>query len=171
MRLHFEVMKTCIAIFLLLLASTCIQGQSCRPAAVTYIVRDAKGKTLNDTTLKTIINQVSKPTPQVTSVALAKDGTLVGYSARETAKTLPAIYAADAATCRLKVGEWTLKYAGKTMHLIFDLDLDRTAYTIDSLPFQNGIFQLDQKDLTDLPSDQIVPARTWRKVRKLPLRP
>jgi hypothetical protein len=143
-------------------------GQSCRPAVLDYIVRDAKGRNLSEVELHAVVRKMPRPAQGVETVAFAADGTLVGYSAKETSSKLFAIYYADAASCHIKVGEITLTNAGRTMRLIFDLDIDRRTYVIDSLPFQTGTFRLDQTGLSDANSDRVIPAAKWKKVGRKP---
>src|SRR5690348_8500765 len=142
-------MKMSICAFVIAVCCSLSWAQSCRPAELNYIVRDQKGNVLSESALKTIYKQEKVPGFGVGTVALTKEGTLIGYTANKPAEMLPVIYVANAATCRVKVGEFTLEYGGRQMHLIFDLDIDRRAYTIDSLPFRPGTFRLDQKGLAD----------------------
>jgi hypothetical protein len=158
-------MKTIISSLLILVSYCAASAQSCRPAELNYIVRDEQGNVMSDTTLRRVFKQVKPPTSGVGSVAFADDGKLVGYSGKEPKRTLPAIYFADAAECKLKVGEVVLNNGGDTMRLLFNLDIDRRAYTIDSLPFRRGTFRLDQKGLADIDQDDLVPATRWRKIK------
>jgi hypothetical protein len=79
---------------------------------------------------------------------------------------MAAIFFVDAATCRIKVGEVVLTRGRETMRLLFNLDIDRRAYTIDSLPFRSGTFRLDQKGLTDTDQNDIVPASRWKRAKR-----
>jgi hypothetical protein len=158
-------MKTIISCLLMLMSCCAAYAQSCRPAELNYIVRDDQGNVMSETTLKRVFKEVKPPTSGVGSVAFAEDGKLVGYSDKEPKRTVPAIYFADAAECKLKVGEVVLTNGGDTMRLVFDLDIDRRAYTIDSIPFRRGTFRLDQKGLADIDQNDLVPATRWKKVK------
>jgi len=159
-------MKVLISILLLSGLAMCAAAQSCRPAELHYFVRDSNGKFLTALQLATVAKAMSAPVPDVTEMALAADGSLVGYSAKPTRSTRPALSFADAKTCRLKVDEWTLTYRGRTMHLIFDLDYERRAYTFDSIPFRTGAYRLDKSRLDDSANDQIISASSWKRVRR-----
>lgn len=170
-------MKTLILVLLALTSFTSINqayGQSCRPAVLKYVVRDEKGKYLSMTELEAVYKQmppaqsVNSVTRGVSTVRLTKKGTLVGYSTEATKTELPAIYYAEAGECRLKISEFTLEHAARKMHLIFDLDIDRRTFAIDSLPFQNGTFKLDQTGLSNAYYEKIVSARRWKKVSSEP---
>ena len=166
-------MKTLFAVMGILACCAFVpeaDAQSCRPAVLSYIVRDAKGKNLSEAELQAVHKQMrGQPADGVDAIALAADGSLVGYSAKETKTEFAAITYADAAECKLKIGEFTLGYAGKTMRLIVNLDIDRRTYVIDSLPFRNGTFKLDQKGLSsEAYYDQIVPAKRWKKISGKP---
>ena len=89
---------------------------------------------------------------------------MVQYDSREITRTLPVISFTDLAACVMPAREFTLKHAGRTMRLIFNLDVDQRAYVIDSLPFQNGTFQLDQKGLLNTYRERIIPAKRWKKI-------
>ena len=159
-------MKTLLC--LLLISASCIfaQAQSCRPAELNYIVRDEKGKMMTEADTQKVFAQMPKPAQGVHTLDVAADGTLVGYSARPAASKIAAIYYVDAKTCQLKIDEFTLKHAGRTMRLIFALDLERRSYTFDSVPFQTGTYRLDQTNLTDTDNNSIIPATRWKKVTK-----
>jgi hypothetical protein len=165
-------MKTIVSLLMIFAGFSLLNeaaAQSCRPAVLDYLVRDAKGKNLTEAELQKVYKTMTPAADGVTMVGFAADGTLVGYSAKETRSKLAAINYANAAECRIKVTEFTIKHAGKTMHLVFDLDIDRRAYVIDSLPFQNGTFRLDQTGLSDdRYYDHIVPAKSWKKIRSKP---
>jgi hypothetical protein len=154
-----------VVLFVLVLAvCSFADGQSCRPAELNYIVRDETGKVLSERELKDIFKQMKEGVTGVGSVSLTEEGTLVGYSGKEPKETLPVIYVVDAAACHIKVGEFTLQIGGHRMRLIFDLELDRRALTIDSLPFQAGTYRLDKRDLENGFAERIVPATRWKRV-------
>ena len=146
-------------------------GQSCRPAVLKYVVRDEKGKNLNEAELESVRKQMAQPAGEVSMVSLAGDGEIYSeYSAeaKEVKTKLPALYYADAKSCELDVKEVTLQHAGKTMRLIFNLHIYRRAFVIDSLPFQQGTFELDQKDISEEDSSRVIPAKRWTKISDNP---
>ena len=159
-------MKTLILLSIILTALTYSAAQSCRPAELHYFVRDANGKFLTEAQLQVITKAMSVPVPSVTAMAIAADGSLVGYSAKASKFTRPALSFADAKTCHLKVDEWTLIYRGRTMRLLFDLDYERRAYTFDSLPLRRGTYRLDKTGLDDAANDEIIPATRWKRVKR-----
>ena len=63
--------------------------------------------------------------------------------------------------------EITLNYKKRKMRLIFGIDLPRyqpdRRPVVDSLPFQNGTFQLDLKGWTH-DKDQMIPAVRWKRI-------
>src|SRR5690348_8326288 len=103
--------------FLLFTFPFCLSApaQSCRPAEVDYIVRDEKGKVMTEGETQKVFAQMPKPAQGVHTLDVAADGTLVGYSAKPAASKLASIYYVDAKMCHLKVGQLTLKHAGRTM--------------------------------------------------------
>ena len=159
-------MKVLISILLLSGFAGYAAAQSCRPAELHYFVRDANGKFLSQAQLQTVAKGMSAPVPDVTESAIAADGTLVGYSVKPARSTRPALSFADAKTCQLKIGDWTLTYRGRTMKLLFGLDYERRAYTFDSLPFRSGTYRLDKSGLTEVGNDEIIPASRWKRVRR-----
>lgn len=159
-------MKVVISILLLCGLAGYSAAQSCRPAELHYFVRDMNGKLLTEARLQTIAKTMTPPVPDVTALAIAADGSLVGYSAKPTRSTRPALSFADAKSCHLKVAEWTLVYRGRTMHLIFDLDFERRAYTFDSLPFRSGTYRLDKNGLENAANDEIIPASRWKRAQR-----
>ena len=159
-----KTMKVLISILMLSGLAGYAAAQSCRPAELHYFVRDTNGKFLTEAQLQKIAKDMPSPAPKVNALAIAADGSLVGYSAKPTRSTRPALSLADAKTCQLKIAEWTLKYHGRTMTLLFDLDYERRAYIFDSLPFRSGTYRLDQSGLTDADNSEIIPASRWKRV-------
>ena len=139
-------------------------GQSCQPAELAVIVHDSNGKTLSAKELQAVKVRSPEPAPSIASVDLAADGTLVGYSTKETKTKLPALYRSGNAKCLLNVGEMTLGYKGKTMRLIFNMEIDGSAYYIDSPKFLRGTFELDKASLLQSDSNRIIPAKVWKKI-------
>jgi len=159
-------MKIFISIFVIFLSWSFVNAQSCRPAELNYIVRDERGNVLSESMLHKVFRDVKPPTSGIGTVAFTEDGKLVGYSGKDPAKTLPAIFFVNAASCQITVGEVALTRGKETMRLVFNLDINRRAYTIDSLPFRRGTFRLDQKGLSDIDQKELVPASRWKKAKR-----
>ena len=159
-------MKPFISIFVIFLSWSFVNAQSCRPAELNYIVRDERGNVFSESMLHKVFRDVKPPKSGIGTVAFTDEGKLVGYSGKDPAKTLAAIFFVDAATCQVTVTEVALTRDNVTMRLVFNLDVNRRAYTIDSLPFQRGTFHLDQKGLSDTSQDELVPASRWKRGRK-----
>ena len=163
-------MKKFTSTLLILLACASINeafGQSCRPAVLGIVVHDSNGKTLSAEALQAVKIESPEP-PSIWSVKLAADGTLVGSSTKETKTELPALGRSNVATCRLNIGEMTLEYKGNTMRLIFNMEIERRAYYIDSPKFQRGTFELDKTSLPESGPSRIIPATIWKKISSNP---
>lgn len=171
MNIKIEVFTLLMALFLL--ASSSANAQSCNPAVVDYIVRDEQGSVIGGEELKTLHQQLPKTIGNadtfVGEVSLKADQ--VTYYRPESVdwdkgSKLPALEFANAKTCTLNFPSVDLTYHGKTMHLIFNITIERDQRdrrpVIDSLPFQEGTFVLD---LTSWPhnEDKMVPATFWKK--------
>ena len=153
---------------------TPVYVQSCNPAVVNYIVRDEKGKVLTGTEIKTVherlpgtIGDASLGAGEVSFAADRKTFYWPDSVDWPTGNKLPTLEFANAATCTMHLTEVTLTYHGKRMRLIFDLDIGRAQLdrrpVIDSLPFQDGSFELDLKGWSgDL--DKLIPAKRWHKI-------
>jgi hypothetical protein len=162
----------------MLLISFIIAGdaepQSCNPAVVSYLVRDEKGRVLNEAELQTIYAQLPKKIGnaglEAGQVSLAENGQdfywpeSVDWS---KGRKEPALEFANAATCTMQLSEVTLIYHDRKMHLIFNIEIDRTTQNrrpvVDSLPFQEGTFVLDLKNWAG-ERDKIIPALHWKKL-------
>jgi hypothetical protein len=164
-------MKIGVLALLLLLTAASADAQSCNPAAVSYIVRDEQGRVVGAEELKTlqIPKVVGNADTSVGEVSLASDR--VNFYRPESVdwdkgSKLPALEFANAKTCTLNLPTVELTYHGKTMRLIFNINIDRhqpdRRPVIDSLPFAEGIFTLD---LTSWPrgEDKLIPASRWKK--------
>jgi len=148
--------------------------QSCNPAVVNYMVRDEKGKVLTGTEIKTVHERLPKTIGDASlgagEVSFAADRKTFYWPESvdwSTGNKLPTLEFANAATCTMHLTEVTLTYHGKRMRLIFDLDIGRAQLdrrpVIDSLPFQDGSFELDLKGWSgDL--DKLIPAKRWHKI-------
>ena len=162
-------MKKFISTLLILLIYASVSeasGQTCRPrpAALGLIVHDSRGKTLSAEQLQAVKIQPPEPALSIHSVDLAADATLVGTSTKETKTKLPVLHRSNNSTCRLDIREMTLEYKGRKMRLIFNLEINRKAYYINSPKFQRGTFELDKNSLPQSGSDRIIPATIWKKI-------
>jgi hypothetical protein len=160
---------------LLLLVARPAYSQYCNPAAVSYIVRDEKGEVLSAAAVKAVADQLPKEIgnarTSASEVSFAADKqTFYWQDTSDWAKgnKLPALSFSNAAQCLMTLGEATLQYGGKKMRLIFNIDIarrqDDRRPVIDSLPFQDGTFQLDLKGWTH-DRNRIIPASHWKPVK------
>ena len=152
--------------------------QSCNPAAVSYVVRDEKGSVLNEAELQTIYAQLPE---KIGNAGLAAGEVSVAENGENfywpesvdwpRGRKEPALEFANAATCTMQLSEVTLVYHDRKMHLIFNIEIDRTMPNrrpvVDSLPFQEGTFVLDLKNWTGQ-RDKIIPAHHWKKLIAAP---
>jgi hypothetical protein len=157
----------------LLILSRAATAQSCNPASVYYIVRDDKGSVVSAAELTAIAAQLPKQIGDATTgaseVSFAPDKrTFYWPEDVDFGKgtKMPALLFSNAATCTMHLGDVTLLYRGKTMRLIFDIDINRTQddrhQVIDSLRLQNGTFRLNLKSWTKA-RDKIIPAIHWKR--------
>jgi hypothetical protein len=162
-----------LLVTLIFLISTSANAQSCNPAVVNYIVRDEKGIVIGGEELKNLQQQLPKSIGNadvaVGEVSFASDD--VSFYRPESVdwdkgKKVAALEFANAKTCTLNLPTVDLTYHGKTMHLIFNLNIERhqddRRPVVDSLPFKEGAFVLD---LTSWPhhEDKLIPATQWKK--------
>jgi len=147
--------------------------QSCNPASVFYIVRDERGKVVSTADLASIAAQLPKNIGDATTganeVSFKPDKQTYYWHEDadfEKGSRMPALLFANAATCTMHLGEVTINYHGKTMRLIFNIDIDRTQddrqQVIDSVKLQNGTFRLDLKGW-NRERDKIIPAENWKR--------
>jgi hypothetical protein len=149
-------------------------AQYCSPAIVCYIVRDESGNLLGEAELKSLREQLpaSINDAQVSTgvVSFADDNETYYWSEDvdwKKGRKVPALEFSNFGECKMYLTEATLTYQNKTMRLIFNTAYSRSGgyhrQAIDSLPFQEGTFQLD---LTGWPerSDTLVPAYRWKKI-------
>lgn len=164
----------CLLLLLLFLPVTA-HGQSCNPASVDYIVRDEKGVVLSKAELETIYDQMPKKiddaTLGVSEVSFTPDK--LTYYWPESADwdkgaKVPALLFANASTCTLHLTEVVLRYRGRSMHLLFNVDIARRQedrrQVVDSLRFQDGTFRLDLTKWNHA-EDKLIPATYWKKVK------
>lgn len=162
-----------LALLVALFFSTAANAQSCNPAAVSYIVRDEKGNVLVAEELKSLQQQLPKTVGNadvsVGEVSIASDG--VSFYRPESVdwdkgKKVPALEFVNAKTCTLNFPSVDLTYHGKTMHLIFNISIERhqddRRPVVDSLPFTAGAFELDLESWPHH-EDKLIPTTLWKK--------
>jgi hypothetical protein len=151
-------------------------GQSCRPAVIAYIVRDGKGNVLNEAQLQSLRKGLESWW-NIRRLPFSENGkTLISeYSAEadQAKNLLPVLYVADSAGCEVGLTEVTLKYGGKSMRLLFNVRVFRRAIAIDSLPFEEGTFELQlDSELPDRKEpyrgEGYLPAERWKKISNKP---
>ena len=164
-----------LLVFIISSATFPAYAQKCPEVGVYYVVRGEDGKPLPDVELKAIIERLPKtvgvgdPTTQtglgrpiLSSIGVNDDGSLRPHSFSKTPdQKVPALLLYGG-NCVLGLGELTLELGGKSMRLIFNLELDSKGVrmlVVDSLPFQEGAFALDAPG-----SRATVPAQHWKKV-------
>ena len=167
--------RTTIAVLTVVVSATVgiAYAQICPPVGVLYVVRAEDGTPLSSPELESIAKQLPKTiggatdtagaaTVTISSVPANEDGTLrpISYFGEKSPKTIPALSLSNTYPCSLHLEAVTLMLHGKTMSLIFNLDLDARGIrilVIDSPPFQEGTFALDP------PSAQtVIPAHQWK---------
>jgi hypothetical protein len=148
--------------------------QSCNPAVVSYLVRDEQGSPLDETDLKTISGQLPASDegtrPFVGEVSFANDGRSF-YRPESieapSGKMVSMLQLINAETCTMHLSEVTLSYHHKTMRLVFNIDIARNQadrrLVIDSLPFQEGSFELSLSGWSH-PINEMIPATRWKPV-------
>ena len=171
MNIRLGVLTLLVGLFLL--TAIAANAQSCNPAAVTYIVRDEKGTVIGGEELKTLQQQLPKVIGNadiaVSEVSFASDG--VSFYRPESVdwdkgKKVSALELVNAKTCTLNLPTVDLTFHGKTMRLVFNINIERhqddRRPVVDSLPFTAGTFVLD---LTSWPhhEDKLIPATLWQK--------
>ena len=168
-------MRLLLPLLLLFIPFASTNAQSCNPASVYYIVRDEKATVLSKEDLQTIVDQLPKKigdaTVWSTEVSFKPDKQTFYWPESvdfDKGTKVPALGLSNAATCTLHLTEVELKYKGHTMRLIFNIDIARyqkdRRQAIDSLKFQNGVFQLD---LTNWSHDEekLIPATYWKPAK------
>ena len=164
-----------LLLLLLLLPFASVHAQSCNPASVYYIVRDEKGTVLSKEDLQAMVEQLPKKigdaTVWSTEVSFKPDKQTFYWPESvdfDKGTKVPALGLSNAATCTLHLTEVELKYKGRTMRMIFNIDITRyqkdRRQAIDSLKFQNGVFQLDLTKWTH-DEEKLIPATYWNPVK------
>jgi hypothetical protein len=172
-------MNVRLFIVMLFALATCVPGnqiraQSCNPAVVNYLVRDENGKLLSEAELKSVYEQLPKSIGDghtyLGEVSFADDGNTFYWPESiewKNGRKVPSLKFANAATCTMHFPEVTLMHRNKKMRLIFNIDITRTQPdrrpVIDSLPFQEGAFELDLSGWSH-DTDKMIPAERWKKV-------
>ena len=165
---------TVVLLLISLTTARSVEPQSCNPAVVSYVVRDEKGTVLNETELQTIYAQLPKKIGdawlEAGHVSIAENGENFYWPESvdwSKGRKEPALEFANAATCTMQLSEVTLIYHDRKMHLIFNIEIDRTLPNrrpvVDSVPFQEGTFVLDLKSWAG-ERDRIIPANHLKKV-------
>jgi len=151
------------------------RAQSCNPAVVNYIVRDEGGKVLSEAELKSVYEQLPKSIgdahTDVGKVSFEDDGKTFYWPESvdwEKGKKVPSLQFANAETCTMHLTEATLTYHNKRMRMIFNIDIARKQPdrrpVVDSLPFQEGAFELDLSGWSH-DENKVIPAERWKKVK------
>lgn len=149
------------------------KGQSCNPAVVSYLVRDETGARLSQAELEVVRGSLPEAVgdARVNTVEVSFTEDQLTYYWPESVdwpkgKKQPALEFANAAKCTMSLSEIALTYHGKKMRLLFNLSIDRTQrdrrIVIDSIPFQEGTFELDLTAWSRDP-ERMIPAEKWRK--------
>jgi hypothetical protein len=136
-------------------------------------VRDENGTPLTQAELRVVYEQLPKAIDDaqtaISEVSFAADGQTFYWPESvdwEKGKKIAALEFANAATCTLHLDQVDLSYHGKHMRLIFKVDIDKAQRdrrpVIDSLPFQQGTFQLDLTGWMH-GKDKLIPAERWKK--------
>jgi hypothetical protein len=160
-----QIVSTAVVFALLILGQSSAaraQNVDTRIPDVYYIVRDNKGK---------IVDMSSPGAP----LLLDSNGAWVAAASRANEFDLGGGVKVKATALlskgyrgRSRLEAVTLKYRGKTMRLIFDLEIPRVgaSFEVDSLPFQEGTFKLDlgQRQYRPLSDWPFFPATAWKKI-------
>ena len=165
-------MRFLCLLMILMAAAVVTPAQFCNPTRADYIVRDEKGKVVSGPDLKSIAEQLPEEIGDASvypgEIAQTSDGSYLWPESVEwqSARKQPAMGFSNAGTCKMFLGEVTLTYHNRKMHLVFNLNTGRGEtyhrLLVDSLPFQEGTFKLD---MTDWPEgDKLVPATRWKRV-------
>jgi hypothetical protein len=162
-----------IVILVTFIAAVTAQAQSCNPAVVSLVVRDAKGEVLSEADLKsvaaTLPKEIGDADLSVGEVSIAPDNKTF-YWPESTdwpkGQKMPALEFANASTCTMELTEATLNHKGQTMRLIFNIKIERATAdrrpVIEAPKFQNGTFQLDLTTWSHA-RNELIPATFWKK--------
>ena len=111
-------------------------AQSNGPCQIIYLVRDEKGELLDPALLESIAAAKGEEMKPGETFIKNADGTTT-----ENVKCLKSRL--DIGGKPLRLSELTLKYHGKTMRLSFQLQIVEERRVIDSVPFQESAFKLE----------------------------
>lgn len=150
-------------------------AQYCNPAVISYLARDENGNILKESELKSISDRLPRSIDDarlsIGEVSFADDGKIFYWPESldwQKGRRVPCLLFVNNETCTMHISEVTLTYHNKTMRLIFNIDITRTQPdrrpVIDSLPFQEGTYELDLKDWPR-EVEQMIPAESWKKVK------
>ena len=150
-----------------------VDAQSCNPAVVSYLVRDEKGKLLDEVALKSICEQLPKSIGDARiyagEVSFSADGKTFYRPESldwEKGRKVPSLHFGNSEACAMHLAEVTLSYHNKMMRLIFNIDITRTQSdrrpVVDARPFQEGTFRLDLGGRQP-EADQMISAKRWKK--------
>jgi len=137
---HSTAGRILIRMFLIVPAvilGTKVSAQSHGPCEIIYLVRDEKGELLDPAQLDSIISPKGEEMKAGTAFIKNPDGT-----ATSEVKCLKSRL--DLGGRPVSLSEMTLKYRGQLMRLRFNLQLVEEKRVIDSIPFRQGVFQLDK---------------------------
>ena len=151
-------------------------SQYCNPAIISYIVRDESGRMLTEVELKSLCEKLPESIADarlsIGEVSFADDGETFYWPEStdwQKGKRVPALQFINNETCAMRFTEVTLTYNDKRMRLIFNIDIAKTQPdrrpVVDSLPFKEGVFELDLKGWSRK-EDQMIPAQRWNKVKE-----
>lgn len=151
------------------------RAQYCNPAVVNYLVRDEKGALLSPWQLKLVQRKlpeaIDNARVNVDEVSFAEDGESYYWPESadyEKGRKQSTLQFVNASTCAMKLSEATITLNGKEMRLLFNVSIERQQrdrrLVIDSLPFQEGTFELDLQGWSHDP-EKMIPASRWHKVR------
>jgi hypothetical protein len=148
-------------------------AQFCNPATVSYLVRDEKGKLLNSSDLKLLVEKLPQTVGNAkvdTGEVSFKDDMQHYYWSDSTewssGKKVAALEFVNASTCTMTLPDATLVYRGKKMRLIFDITIERKQddrrIVIDAPSFRAGTYRLDLKGWSRDP-ETMIPAKSWKR--------
>jgi hypothetical protein len=111
-------------------------AQSNGPCEIIYLVRNENGEPLDPANLDAIVSP--KVEEMKTGIAWIRNS---GETITQNVKCLKSRL--DIGGRPVTLSEMTLKYAGRTMRLLFNVRLVEETRVIDSIAFQDGTFQLN----------------------------
>ena len=155
------------------IASQRAQGQICPGSTLTYIVRDGKGLAI-DAESKYLRNEVTTETGSPSSrwKATGKDfvrssGMQLPDSVSKLNGKIAGLETSEMCNFKLPV-KLQLAMKGKTMSLTFLVpklgEYDSRDFLVDSLPFQQGTFEIELSASEDH-SSRFYAATGWKKVK------